>query len=435
MKKLLGSTFIIDVRETSDENKRRFLNLLLVISEIRVVLILTLNAFHVGGVFRELTAIPITFVDMTAVFLFPAIFIVNFYKPKVILSYFYLIIIITLTGSNLWGSYGTTFNVVLVVSLIIPVIAASFITRPIMSIVFSILACIEFIIIAAGHSSYPDVSLLVIIVFIGFLGWYVVNTLERALARSRQSESKYLELVGELEHRVQEGVEELEIARKELSQHEKLAVLGKFASTVSHDLRSPLGVVSNSIYFLEQHLEHADEKTLKHLSIIKNAVDHAVEYLSELMDFMRGQEPNPVPSDVNQIINTVMESLDIPGNVSCIYHLDTTIPMINVDPIQIQRAFQNIIVNAIQAMGDAAGNLTITTIRKNDAIEVEIDDTGPGIPDDKVQHVFEPFFTTKSKGIGLGLPAAKEFVTKNRGEISFRTVVGNGTTFTIRLEK
>jgi len=427
-------TFLIDIHEARGENQRRFLNFLLVISELRVVLIFGLNAFHVGWVFKEITAIPVTFIDIAAMLVFPAVFVLNAYKPKVILSYFYLVFIVILTGSNLWESYSMAFNVVAVVSLSIPIIAASFITMPVMSIVFSAFGCVELVIVAAGHSALPDASLLVTILFIGFLGWYTVNPLERALTRSEQSESNYLELVDELEQRVQEKVEELDITRKALDQHEKLAMLGKFASTVSHDLRTPLGVISNSIYFLEQHLDQVDEKTCKHFLLIKNSVNRAANYLSELLDFIRGQEPNPVPSDVNQILGNLLESLAVPGNISCISNLDTTIPTINVDPIQIQRAFQNIIVNAIQAMGEAAGTLTITTACKNNAVEVEIEDTGPGIPDDLVQHIFEPFFTTKSKGIGLGLPAAKEFITKNHGEISFRTAVGKGTTFTISMK-
>ncbi len=432
----MRKSFIPSFDESQNENKKRFFNLLLIVTEVRALLLLFVKYFHIEWTFQDYSGIPLSYVDFIAVLVFPTLVFLNLVKPKAILSYFYLISVLILTGSNLWESYTTSLNILTVITLIVPISAASFIAKPVISVIFSFLVCVEISVVAVSHSSIPDTPLLITIVFIGFMAWYTVRTWEQTYNKAIQNESKYLKLAGELEIRVQEKLKELEIVRNEREKHEKFAILGKFVGTISHDLRSPLNVIINSIAIFEKNFPHIDEASQKWLDLAKKSTDRAMEYLNELLNFIRIGDSKPVPSNVNQIVKKVMSSLDIPKNISIEYQLSDGLPDINVDPIQIQRAFQNIITNAVQAMGssgDAPGKLSISTTRVDDSILVEISDTGPGIPDDKVSKIFEPFFSTKSGGIGLGLAATKDIVMKNQGDLSFRTKVGIGTTFTISL--
>ena len=105
---------------------------------------------------------------------------------------------------------------------------------------------------------------------------------------------------------------------------------------------------------------------------------------------------------------------------------------IGIDPEQIQQVLINIITNAVQAMPEG-GKLAIGAGEKGKFLEVEITDTGAGIPEEVRDEVFEPLFTTRAKGIGLGLAVCKSIIDRHGGEIEVKSKVGEGTTFNIKL--
>jgi signal transduction histidine kinase len=108
------------------------------------------------------------------------------------------------------------------------------------------------------------------------------------------------------------------------------------------------------------------------------------------------------------------------------------IPLMLLDEEQIQRVFQNMILNAVQAMPEG-GKLTIQTVKSGGLIEIIIKDTGVGIPKVNFKKIFQPLFSTKTKGIGLGLPICKQIVEDHSGEITVKSEVGKGSTFTVKL--
>jgi len=408
--------------------------MLLVVSMARALVVINLKAFHRDWLGKSLAAAPLNFIDVMMPCAFLAMFVVNVTRPKEILGYAYLLTVIIATGSNLVESYDNGLNILTVVALMIPIAAASSITKPAMSIVFSIAGSIELVLVSATHASFPEVSLLLSVVFIGVLGWYVMITMEKTLDASQQSESKFRALASELELRIQEKIKELEATRKDLDQQEKLAMLGKFASTISHDLRTPLGVISNAVYILERDPTIAGEKPRKYLALINDSVNRSTDYLGELMDFIRVGEPRLVTAKMNEIIEDTIKHVIIPRNVSVVSQFHPDLPLVKVDPRQMQRAVQNIIVNALQAMKDTGGKLTISTSIKDDTISIDIADTGPGIPADVLSHLFEPFFTTKPNGIGLGLPTVKDIISKHHGSVLVDSTPGKGTKFMIQLK-
>jgi signal transduction histidine kinase len=123
-------------------------------------------------------------------------------------------------------------------------------------------------------------------------------------------------------------------------------------------------------------------------------------------------------------------------NIKVIYSFEPNLKKVLGDANQIQQVFTNIIINALHAMSEKKGTLTITAQNKNkNQVAISFSDTGCGIYPDNIGKIFEPFFTTKQngKGTGLGLSISHEIIKKHQGDIKIKSQVGKGTTFTISL--
>ncbi len=227
-------------------------------------------------------------------------------------------------------------------------------------------------------------------------------------------------------------ITELKKAQKELIIKEKLATIGKLAGSIGHDLRNPLGVINNSAYYLSIKLKDADENIKKHLHILEGEVQRANSFISNLLDFAKVKTMSFEKADVNNIIKSLLGKIIFPEDIFLEIDLNAELPLIQLDPNQIQDAFQNIILNAIQAMPEG-GKLEIKTLMMENNIEIIFKDTGIGIPRKNHQKIFEPLFTTKSNGIGLGLSIVKDIVEKHEGKIEIVSVANAGSIFTLKI--
>ena len=140
---------------------------------------------------------------------------------------------------------------------------------------------------------------------------------------------------------------------------------------------------------------------------------------------------------LNELIENVLKLTDYlisRKNIRVIKNLSSDIPEIMIDPNKMEQVFLNIILNAIQAMDNRPGDLTINTLIENGFCEVSFTDTGAGISDNVLQNIFDPFFTTKAvgEGTGLGLSVSKSIVEQHNGRITVETSE-KGTTFTVKL--
>jgi len=204
---------------------------------------------------------------------------------------------------------------------------------------------------------------------------------------------------------------------------------------MAHELRQPLGVINNSVYFIANKLKDiAQEKVRKHLVILEKEVKHANSLILDLLDFARVDVPDFKECNVNQMIEEVLYSVNIAPNISVKTELEETLPLIRCDYYQIQRVCTNLISNAVSAMPEG-GSLEIVTEEYKDegVIEVRIADTGEGIQKEFIQKAFEPFFTTKARGIGLGLSLCRKYVKAHSGTIDVESEIGKGTSFTVKL--
>jgi PAS domain S-box-containing protein len=220
--------------------------------------------------------------------------------------------------------------------------------------------------------------------------------------------------------------------QERLLRQEKLAAVGQLAGSVGHDLRNPLGVISNSAYYLNMRLKEVDEKVKRHLDLLQAEVKRCNQIITDLLDFSRVAPPALENIDVNIVIKGTLTGMEVPENIAVKTHLDPNLPRTHADPGQIQRAFQNLISNAVQAMPEG-GTLEIKTGVKDGFVEIAFKDTGEGIPEENLHKVFEPLFSTRAKGVGLGLAIVKGIIDGHEGRIEVESRVRKGTTCTVRL--
>jgi signal transduction histidine kinase len=225
-------------------------------------------------------------------------------------------------------------------------------------------------------------------------------------------------------------------ARRELEERilrqERLAVLGQIAGGIVHDLRNPLGWIKGSTYFLETAIQEPDADVTKAVELLKRGVSKSEKIIDGLLSFVRPSSPKQQEVYVNDVAQKALSDMDLPENVQVVQNLRDSLPAISGDPHQLGLVFDNIILNAVQAMSKG-GTLTIETGISAGWISVSFADTGVGIPDENLDRIFEPLFTTKDEGIGLGLALIKMLVEGHGGRIEVESALGAGSVFTVCL--
>ena len=239
--------------------------------------------------------------------------------------------------------------------------------------------------------------------------------------------------IGNVVSTVKGMVRQLLSTRHKLVISEKLATIGQLASGVAHDLRNPLGVISNSAYLLKLKLSDTDEKGHKYLELMQKAIFQSSNVIEGLLDLARTKEPILEEVDVKALTTELIDTIDIPENVNLTVEQDDA-PKMAADASQIERVFNNIINNAFQAMPNG-GTLTISSRQNKNTITTKFIDTGKGIEEKHLGKVFEPLFTTRNGtgGSGIGLSISKTIIEAHKGSIKVNSEIDKGTTFTVKL--
>jgi two-component system NtrC family sensor kinase len=213
--------------------------------------------------------------------------------------------------------------------------------------------------------------------------------------------------------------------------------MGTMISGVAHELNNPLTSIIGNAQLLEKR-DIPDEIKSKLDVIIKESI-RSSKIVAGLLSFAREHKPERKMININ---NTLMESLKLReydlrvSNIEVQTLLSEDLPETSADAYQLHQVFINIINNARDALSDQdKGALAIRTYRKDDAILIEFEDNGPGIPDDYTNKIFDPFFTTKEagKGTGLGLSMAYGIIKEHRGTIFVESKTGKGAKFIVML--
>lgn len=250
----------------------------------------------------------------------------------------------------------------------------------------------------------------------------------------QMTKARLLRQSEELEERVQERTQQLLAAQEELIRKEKLALLGKVADTVGHELRNPLGVMNNAVYFLQTVLSDADETIKEYLGIIKDEIADAERIVSDLLDAVRSKPPRPEIVDIAELINKTLHKCNIPPSVTVSLDIPDTLSALRADPMHLHQVLWNLIANSLEAMPQG-GTLAIGVEKdqKAHALRISVKDSGIGITQEQQTKLFQPLFSTKARHIGLGLVVVKNLAQINGGSVAMESDPGTGSMFTVTL--
>jgi len=276
----------------------------------------------------------------------------------------------------------------------------------------------------------PFLDSLFLVVFITAM----FNAIREEVQRRKSAEEQLRELNDELDAKVKERTQLLLEAQEELVRKESLAVLGKIAGSVGHELRNPLGVMNNAVYFLQTVLYDADASVKEYLEIIHDEIASADHILSDLLDAVRTKLPQPENVEIEELLAQVLQVLPVPAKITVQRDIPEPCPSLLVDPLQMQQVFRNLITNAIEAMPEG-GILEIraNADTKKEAVNISIHDNGIGMTPEILPSLFQPLFTTKTRRIGLGLAAVRNLTKANGGTVAVQSEPGKGSTFSVTL--
>lgn len=224
----------------------------------------------------------------------------------------------------------------------------------------------------------------------------------------------------------------------QLARTSRMAAVGTLTAGIAHELNNPLNNISLNAEALHDGLSHyTDEQKLKMLADVVSQVERASATVRNLLDFTRVEKPVLISLSVE---NVVREARRLVANEAEINRVEFSLefppdlPPVRGNPRDLQQVFLNLFLNAIQAM-PSGGLLAVRGTADDRGIEVEVTDTGVGIPEENLGSIFDPFFTTKEVGVGSGLGLAVSYgiIEKHNGTITVRSKVGEGTTFVVRL--
>lgn len=220
---------------------------------------------------------------------------------------------------------------------------------------------------------------------------------------------------------------------------DRLAYLGALAGGLAHEIRNPLSTINLNLQLLKEEWENDEgergRRARRKLEILQKEAKRLEEILSDFLNVARGHELNLTEHDLNEVIEEILDLMAAPVRAEKVQirrGLTPGLPRIRFDLMLIKQALINIFKNGREAMPDG-GELIIRTSRSGNFLQIDIADTGSGIPPEKQDKIFRPYYTGKKAGTGLGLATTRRIVEEHGGEISFTSEVGKGTNFTIRL--
>ncbi len=227
----------------------------------------------------------------------------------------------------------------------------------------------------------------------------------------------------------------LRASQEEVLRREKLAILGRLAAGVAHEIRHPLGVIGNSAYYLSLVHGEAGPDVREHLDLIASQIALAETIIGDLTTYAMRPPALPAPTPVPRLIVEQLGRIGRLDHVEMRMQFAHDLPDVVVDEMQVGQAIYNLLLNATQALEGGRGRLTVRAERDAGDVRVDVIDDGPGIPSDQHEQIFEPLFSTRPRGIGLGLPVSRTLVEANGGRLTVQSEPGRGATFSMRLPR
>jgi len=233
----------------------------------------------------------------------------------------------------------------------------------------------------------------------------------------------------------------------QLVQSEKLAGMGLLASTIAHELGNPLSIMSSTLQYIRDTILNAGNgqyKTAVEAADVVEAIDTIMDSVGQMHELLRilsgftgSQRPRFEQIDLRQVLSQMLAFIhnEAEAHRIKVYHqFGDNLPDCQVDLREVKQLFLNLLKNAIEAMPDGGElHVTMYLIESQDALCVDISDTGHGIGETELRSIFRPFYSTKADGTGLGLPVCRRVVEEHGGEIGVKSELHKGSVFSIVL--
>lgn len=275
---------------------------------------------------------------------------------------------------------------------------------------------------------------------IGYLGLRIMFFFLAAIVVNRFSQQSrhQTELYRDLAERLSETNRRLEQAQAEARRSERLAALGQLSAGLAHEIRNPLGVIKGSAEMLSQKLQAADELSRELAGYILTEVNRLGALVTEFLDFARPLHAQLQPADLTAVLDRVLDIVAARWKgkpVRVERHSANGLPLVLLDESLCEQAFLNLVQNAYEAMEEHGGTLRVDMrpARQNglDGVQLQLSDTGHGVPNELLEEIFNPFVTTKKTGVGLGLSIVSKIVDGHHGTIHVENSPQGGAVFTL----
>lgn len=231
-------------------------------------------------------------------------------------------------------------------------------------------------------------------------------------------------------------VKQLKISTDKLAETERQGAWKEMAKQVAHEIKNPLTPMRLNLQHLQRTLmqgkEGAEEKRAKIIEVLLAQINKLTRLADDFGSFARITESNPEVISPCEVVDEVVMLYDKEPNVHVQNNVNNPEAQIHMDKVAFERVLNNVFKNAVQAM-NADGKIIVSDYIKDDHYVLLIADTGKGISEELKDKIFSPNFSTKTSGMGIGLALSKRIIENAKGQISFESEMGMGTTFTIRI--
>ena len=250
--------------------------------------------------------------------------------------------------------------------------------------------------------------------------------------------------MGRLAGRFNEMTRELEKSKalaEQLQEAEKSAVIGRLGSAIAHEIRNPLNYINLTLDHLRSKYSPEDDRApqfRKMLGQLKQEVARINQQISDFLNYSRPASVELRPTVLRDVVEDSLRLIEGQAEESGIKVAlieRENVPRVLGDTETLRSVFNNLLINAMQSMGNEGGKLTVTIepVTETDEVAVSIADTGNGISEENLSKIFEPYFSTKETGTGLGLAIVQKIVDVHNGRIEVESAEGEGTTFRLML--
>ncbi|MDH5216892.1 MAG: protein kinase, partial [Gammaproteobacteria bacterium] len=239
----------------------------------------------------------------------------------------------------------------------------------------------------------------------------LIKEISDEIKERKQAQEELNEHKIHLEELIDERTRELRQAQEELVKNERYATLGQLTSTVSHELRNPLGAIKAAIFFLEMKNSDGDDKIIKAYERLNRNISRCDKIIDELLDFTRISNLDKKPLNLDSWLKDIL--LEQPQHEGIELKIINGLgeQIVEFDPDRLYRAVINVFENAVHAIEEnttAQGKIVVQTSYNNGTIQISIQDDGMGMSEEVQRRIFEPLFSTRGFGVGLGMPTVKQ---------------------------